>query len=490
MTKGDHIYTLNYNIKSLEQQQNEEDKNQYIVKASSDYKVSKDDEETNYYRMVNTVDDIFRIIKEIQTDEKQLLYLVHQSDNLINLYFQLVKAGYESKPIFESGRVVRLIAAFNNISIIIKTQQLITSSTDGFIAVDSEEVYNKMNQAMTKYNKQLFKKEHKSYYTEQDIDILDEYRTVVNVGKILPIDEDEDMVEIDVTKAFTKAFTNINKIPIFNEFDNFIPYDNSKIQDYNLYIIEVDDLTLLFNKKFNLCYGYFLNKLKSKNIKIIAYKQPSFIKDVNYKSIIDDLYKTEISQNQEEDKYIKKLISNVNSGLLEKSYNKKQNCFIYDTIEEARSYQIQYGGHLNIIKEIEHIEEIVYDEDGDSLPSEETNETGNKHYILSISDRVKLRNGFRYIKELLLQYHNYFIYKSYKKLSKNNIPVYSVKNDAFTIKEDDLQQCKELLNFDEGIGNWRLSKDKNIIYPTDDLTFKINNEIKVEPLKINKFRCT
>ena len=56
------------------------------------------------------------------------------------------------------------------------------------------------------------------------------------------------MVEIDVTKAFTKAFTNISKIPIFNEFDNFIIYDNSKIQDYNLYIIEVNDLTIFLKK--------------------------------------------------------------------------------------------------------------------------------------------------------------------------------------------------------------------------------------------------
>ena len=114
-----------------------------------------------------------------------------------------------------------------------------------------------MNEAMTQYNKSLFKKEPKSYYTEQDIDVLDEYRTVVNVGQILDVD-DNDMVEIDVSKAFTKAFSKITKIPIFNEFDNFMPYDNSKFQDYNLYIVEVDELTLLFNKKFNLCYGYFL----------------------------------------------------------------------------------------------------------------------------------------------------------------------------------------------------------------------------------------
>ena len=71
MTKGDHIYTLNYNIKSLEQKQNEEDDSEYIVKASSDYRVGKDDDPINYYKMVDTVDDILRIIKEIQTDENK-----------------------------------------------------------------------------------------------------------------------------------------------------------------------------------------------------------------------------------------------------------------------------------------------------------------------------------------------------------------------------------------------------------------------------------
>ena len=86
---------------------------------------------------------------------------------------------------------------------------------------------------------------------------------------MLPIDADDNMVEIDVTKAFTKACINKTKIPIFNESDNFTPYDNSKIQDCNLYIIEVNKLTLsFFYKKFNLCYGSFLSKLKKK-IKIL-----------------------------------------------------------------------------------------------------------------------------------------------------------------------------------------------------------------------------
>ena len=83
-------------------------------------------------------------------------------------------------------------------------------------------------------------------------------------------------------------------------------------------------------------------------------------------------------------------------------------------------------------------------------------------------------------------FSSYFIYKSYKKLVKNKIAVYSVKNDAFTIKASDIEQCKQLLDFDVGIGNWRLSKDQHIIYPLDDLKFNINNEIRIEPLHITQ----
>ena len=39
-----------------------------------------------------------------------------------------------------------------------------------------------MNQAMSEFRNRLFKAEHKSYYTQQDMDILDQYRTVANVG--------------------------------------------------------------------------------------------------------------------------------------------------------------------------------------------------------------------------------------------------------------------------------------------------------------------
>jgi hypothetical protein len=95
--------------------------------------------------------------------------------------------------------------------------------------------------------------------------------------------------------------------------------------------------------------------------------------------------------------------------------------------------------------------------------------TGKEYFILTVSDTAILTNGFRYIKELLLQTHNFQMFEAYQKLTKYNVPVYSVKTDAFTIKASDLEKAESLLTFDEGFGSWRLSKTADIIYPTQKL---------------------
>ena len=86
--------------------------------------------------------------------------------------------------------------------------------------MDEVELYNKMSDVMFTFEMSVFKKDHKSYYSQQDINILDEFRTVANVGAILPAKEQKGMVEIDISKAYTAAFTKIRNIPVFNEFDS------------------------------------------------------------------------------------------------------------------------------------------------------------------------------------------------------------------------------------------------------------------------------
>ena len=91
---------------------------------------------------------------------------------------------------------------------------------------------------MFNFETSVFKNAQKSYYSQQDVDILDEFRTVANVGAILPAKEQMGTVEIDISKAYTAAFTKIRNIPVFIEFDHFKPYNGDEIKKYSLYIVK------------------------------------------------------------------------------------------------------------------------------------------------------------------------------------------------------------------------------------------------------------
>ena len=105
-----------------------------------------------------------------------------------------------------------------------------------------------------------------------------------------------------------------------------------------------------------------------------------------------------------------------------------------------------------------------------------------KYYVLNVSSERCLSNGFRYIKELLLQDHNYRVYEAYETLKENGIYVYSVKTDALTIKKDDVAKTLKLLKVDEEkhkIGGWRLEKSKRVRLPTDEYKLNYNELVNV-----------
>ena len=117
-------------------------------------------------------------------------------------------------------------------------------------------------------------------------------------------------------------------------------------------------------------------KLLNKNveIKIHYYKQPSKIMKVNYKKIIDALWKAKISEDEIIDKQCKKKnIANINFGLLEKSSNKGQISKIFNSLREACYYQHLYGGKIYAISQEEE-EELIEDDNGAYI---DTKDVGN-----------------------------------------------------------------------------------------------------------------
>jgi hypothetical protein len=204
-------------------------------------------------------------------------------------------------------------------------------------------------------NKSIFKNSNKSFYTTQDVKILECYRTIVPSGVLVACSKSS-LTEIDISKAFTYAFSSIEYIPIFNEFDTWKPwkrcFKSYDINKLSLYMVKAHKQNLFFNKVYCIVYGVFLKYFEN-DVTILAYKEPSFIRQVNYKDIVTELYNRELSEDAGEDKFIKKTVANVNFGLLEKGTNRNQKSFIFNSPEEAVYYKDLYGGSISVLRKLE-----------------------------------------------------------------------------------------------------------------------------------------
>ena len=139
-------------------------------------------------------------------------------------------------------------------------------------------------------------------------------------------------------------------------------HDHRKLHELTLYLVKANKQTMFFNKTYNLVYGRFLAGYTDQ-CEIIYYKQPSRVYKVDYGKITKQLWQTDISDKYPEDALasakprghcdtkIKKLIANVNFGLLEKSTNTVSRSYAFDSPREALYYQQQVGGknHQGII---------------------------------------------------------------------------------------------------------------------------------------------
>ena len=521
LVKNKHIYVLNHDLKSLKRSEMGGEK-ELSVKVSDNYYIN-DREEPRECKMIDTIEDLLHL------KDKDEYILIHRDNDLPKLLHDFKESGYEPFVKYQAGTISELKIMWRikklkkTIHYTIQSQNLSKSKIDEDVVVSSEEAYKKTSEAMFKMNKSIFNENHKSYYTDTDIEILDECRTIVPVGLINNPEVEKNVAEIDINKAFTKAFTSIKKIPIFRQFDIWRKWSSelnvNDMPSLTLYMVRVANANIMFNKRHNLIYGKFLKKLIEKGIKcdILYYKQPSHIHKVDYKQIIDDLWAEQISADEQEDRRIKKTIANINFGLLEKSHNKGQKSRMFDTLTEVCHYQAIYGGRVyaidGIIKDYSYtplteerekvkvwnfedgwvgFEDGVYQQfvviDGVVHIQRDAERDETKYYVLNVSDERCLSNGFRYIKELLLQDHNYRVYEAYETLKENGIGVYSVKTDALTIKKDDVARTVKLLKVEEGkhkIGGWRLEKSKRVRLPTDDYKLKYN-ELVVVPQPKNE----
>ena len=89
-------------------------------------------------------------------------------------------------------------------------------------------------------------------------------------------------------------------------------------------------------------------------------------------------------------------------------------------------------------------------------------ELDRKYYCLTVTDKVAFRNGYTYIKELLLQIHK--MQEDYNKST----------NNAFVTRREHLSQAKKAVICNNNIRGWRHEKGKRIALPTEKRKMKAN----------------
>ena len=123
------------------------------------------------------------------------------------------------------------------------------------------------------------------------------------------------------------------------------------------------------------------------------------------------------------------------------------------------------------------LDQVVISQDPNLISITNCVET-DRLYMLNLKAQKDLTTGFRYIKELLMNIHNFKMYADYQKLTNAGIDVFSVKTDAFTIKASDVEKAQDTINFYDGIGGWRVSKTENINIPSSNYELKKNTKIE------------
>ena len=494
---------MNDNIKSIAQKELEEDMK---LNASTDFHLNSKEKPVKY-DFFNGIDDIMGIVEENEGEEDaseksrstrgdcvassrgsaelREVNLV-SGKNLNTIFCEFKRAKYEPKIIMGAGgNVASLKVKFNGLILNIRSQSLIDRAVDTCIDSRNADVFNKVNEAFFNFNKGMFNPNHKSYYDSDDLKIFSMAHSIAPSGYMESIVEGKNThIELDRRKAYTKSTTDVLEVPVFSEFDIWKKYDYSKnvfnkMNALTLYLVKSKRRHLFFNRTYNMIYGKFLKKYAD-DVEVIYYKIPSNTYKVNYKQLINELWELKLDEDEERDKLKKKMIACINIGLLEKQTNTAKKSIVFSKMVDAFYYQEKYGGDISIITETQWNRYFNdFNDDDDDYCLIERDDKGNyiehienendipekidecKHYVLNISDTKTLSNGYRFIKELILQHHNFDMNEAYETLMRDGVKVYSVKTDAFVIDKCNLGQAKEVLKFGSEIGNWRWSDKFN-----------------------------
>jgi len=498
LIKDHHMYIMDKDTHQIPYIEEFKKANAPDLKVSSMFKLKDETVPRFEFHPIHSYSDIEtyaeKIIQPKKEEEEASNEVIHKlilfGKSLSELYLESRQQKYDPITCFRHNELSHLLFRKEKINICVYSVEAVFLNPDAPDACPHVE-WDKVNLLATqqyKMSTSIFNRRTISDYDKDDAEIFQWCSTKAQSFCLKEIEEDITLVEIDRRKSYRSVLIKMDQVPVFNIFDNWTIYDNHEVEDMTEYYISGITNEFFLNT-YNRVYGKFLKHFISnhKSIQIHAYKRPSNVVSVSYGQIVEDFLSHTYSDNSDLDEQIKKQMINIEIGKLEMASNKKSKSTIFTNKFEAFQAQIRYGGRVERLdegfteiitqsnsapvisaldKDIEEAETI-----GESVSYEKIFRkapNGSTFYVHIIDNEKKLDNGFKFIKELLLQTHNFEIYQDLEKLKQNDIPVFSVKTDALTIRQCDMEKAQQVLSFGSQCGQWRFSKvHDQIILPVD-----------------------
>lgn len=510
LVKDGHLYELNDNINKLKQITNGSDDEKQEIIVNNKYNIMTFKNEMKEF-FAETETEIIRILKEeVPKEEVKEIKIICQV-SLKEILFKLVEGGYTPKVGFDVA-LYKIGLYLNNTMI-----QIIQANNNPvygqLINYKNLQEYQEYEKAYEVFYGSIVKKEYLSDYHPSVIQV-DNYYKINNVcGYFFDWIDYHPFDGLDENKAYTECLMKIKEIPIFNYFDVYQPYNNEPIEDLSQYIIEVFTFTqrtsIVFSERFTKTFGYVLKEIakftdkKEIKFKILYVRKPLNTEDVNFQKPVQELF-----NNKNITMQMKKSISNITTGLLEKKINKGELSKIFKDFNEAFMYSEKYNGKLLIVskdyndqvvdykdmdfqgidpKDVDNKYLRVISEFGDEIIVEKEKKDQNEIqddqtlYLVKITEQKELQNGFLPIKEMIYLNQRLKLLNQYDKMMKLGLIVRGIKTDCVFYNRMKSGNADEVIaqnfNLSTEIGEFKIERQKYL--PQTKLEVKKNCLMKI-----------
>lgn len=242
----------------------------------------------------------------------------------------------------------------------------------------------------------------------------------------------------DIGKAYCAALLDLDSIPVFSEFDEFVTYDNSPIDPSAFYFVinlgNKSENVILLPNKYNILTGYVIaNASVDLNIQILYMCVPHKVVSNMSRSIIEKIYNSEL-----EDEH-KKFIPNKIIGILEKKQKSNQHSRLFCDYDEACHYLNEQPKHRKI--------------------SIMGSNTCPDYYIVYRKSVASMISGFLPLKLCILQMHALRMQNLANEIISNGGIVYGIKTDCLFVNNKYNQKISTPKNIYDSIGKIRKTND-------------------------------